>query len=71
MPKPLVGNFRTVNGAVSDRPDEVRRIGVAVASQLTRDLLDGGAPGIHFYTLNFARATKEIYANLGLGPSAE
>ncbi len=55
--------------AVADRPDEVRRIGVEVATELTRELLDGGAPGIHFYTLNFARATKEIYANLGLaGP---
>jgi methylenetetrahydrofolate reductase (NADPH) len=54
--------------AVADRPDEVRRIGVEVATDLTRELLDGGAPGIHFYTLNFPRATKEIYANLGLKP---
>ncbi len=52
--------------AVADRPDEVRRIGVEVATDLTRELLDGGAPGVHFYTLNFARATKEIYVNLGL-----
>ncbi len=55
--------------AVADRPDEVRRIGVEVACTLTRELLDRGAPGIHFYTLNFARATKEIYATLGLGPA--
>jgi methylenetetrahydrofolate reductase (NADPH) len=54
--------------AVADDPDEVRRIGVGVATDLTRELLEGGAPGIHFYTLNFARATKEIYAALGLGP---
>ncbi len=56
--------------AVADRPDEVRRIGVEVATELTRELLDGGAPGVHFYTLNFARATKEIYANLGLSAGA-
>jgi methylenetetrahydrofolate reductase (NADPH) len=54
--------------AVGDRPDEVRRIGVDLATELTRALLDGGAPGVHFYTLNFSRATREIYANLGLGP---
>jgi methylenetetrahydrofolate reductase (NADPH) len=56
--------------AVADDPDEVRRIGVDVAIDLTRDLLEGGAPGIHFYTLNFSRATREIYAALGLGPAS-
>jgi methylenetetrahydrofolate reductase (NADH) len=48
-------------------PEEVRRIGVAVATQLCVDLLDAGAPGLHFYTLNRSSATREIHANLGLG----
>jgi methylenetetrahydrofolate reductase (NADPH) len=51
--------------AVADRPDEVRRVGVEHATELARRLLDGGAPGLHFYTMNRAAATVEVCANLG------
>jgi len=56
--------------AVADRPEEVRRIGVEHATALCRELLDGGAPGLHFYTMNRAAATLEVCANLGWEPVA-
>jgi methylenetetrahydrofolate reductase (NADPH) len=55
---------------VDGKPPEVRELAVEVASELCQELLDGGAPGLHLYTLNFSRATKEICANLGLGPES-
>ena len=51
--------------AVADHPNEVRRIGVEHATRLCQRLLDGGAPGLHFYTMNRAAATLEVCRNLG------
>jgi methylenetetrahydrofolate reductase (NADPH) len=62
FPAPLAKKF----AAVADDPKAVRRLGIDEASRLTQRLLDEGAPGIHFYTLNRSKATREVWANLSL-----
>ena len=49
---------------VADDDDQVRRVGIAIATEMSEHLLAGGAPGLHFFTQNRSRATREIYANL-------
>lgn len=50
--------------AVQNDPEAVVAAGVEWGARQCRELLDGGAPGIHFYTLNRSRSTSEILARL-------
>jgi len=50
--------------AVQADPAAVIREGVDWGAKQCRELLDGGAPGIHFYTLNRSHSTTEILARL-------
>jgi methylenetetrahydrofolate reductase (NADPH) len=47
-------------------PAALRAEGIAVAAELCDELLAGGAPGLHFYTLNRSRATLEIFNALNV-----
>src|SRR3954469_7430946 len=50
----------------AEDPDAVLQFGVAYATLQCADLLRGGAPGIHFYTLNRSPATRAILSSLRL-----
>jgi methylenetetrahydrofolate reductase (NADPH) len=56
---------RTLEG-FGDDSGAVQAFGLDVVTQLCEKLLAGGAPGLHFYTLNHAAPALEIWKRLGL-----
>ena len=53
--------------AVADDAEAVQQVGVEIAAELSRELLDLGAPGLHFYTMNRSTSTREVFESLNLG----
>ena len=48
-----------------DDVDSIRAFGLDIVTELCERLLKGGAPGLHFYSMNQARLTTEICRRLG------
>ncbi|MCR1781644.1 methylenetetrahydrofolate reductase [NAD(P)H] [Nocardioides carbamazepini] len=60
VPDDIVARISAYDGD----PAAVRAEGITVAAELCDELLAGGAPGLHFYTLNRSKATLEIFEAL-------
>ncbi len=60
IPAPLEAAFE----AAGDDPEREFELGVAYAAQQCSELLIAGAPGIHFYALNKAPATRAVLGAL-------
>jgi len=52
--------------AYGDDIDSIRSLGTEVVTKLCQQLLDMGAPGLHFYTMNQAEPTLAIWERLGI-----
>jgi methylenetetrahydrofolate reductase (NADPH) len=66
LPAPILARLE----ALGEDDAAVTAFGIELATQQCRELLDGGAPGLHFYTLNRAHSTTAVLQNLGLAPVA-
>jgi methylenetetrahydrofolate reductase (NADPH) len=61
---PIPSHISDAFSNVEDNSDDVRKLGVEIATQLCQELLEEGAPGLHFYTMNTSSATREIYSQI-------
>jgi len=62
IPAPLLERLEKVK----DDHHKVVELGIEHAVIQCRELIAGGAPGIHFYTLNKSPATRAVYERLGI-----
>ena len=61
---PIPAHISESFSKIEDNADDVRKLGVEIATKLCQDLLEAGAPGLHFYTMNTSSATLEIYSQI-------
>jgi methylenetetrahydrofolate reductase (NADH) len=63
---PFPAHLLTQFEALADDPKAVRALGIEQAIKLAQRLLDEGAPGLHFITMNFSKATREVMAEVSV-----
>lgn len=56
---------KRLEGFADDR-ESIKAFGIDVVSELCQSLLECGAPGLHFYSMNQAEASLTICRHLGL-----
>jgi len=56
--------LRSSLSEIKDSPDEVLNFGVEFAVKQANNLIEGGAPGLHLYTLNKSKQVEEIIKKL-------
>lgn len=61
---PIPSHMSEAFAKVESNPDDVRKLGVDIATELSQAVLDAGAPGIHFYTMNTSTATREVFERI-------
>lgn len=62
IPQTMLDQLEPIEGD----PEAVRQFGVDYAVAMCRELLAGGAPGLHLYTLNRSNQVEEILSQLAL-----
>ena len=62
LPRELKERVRQYEGD----EEAIGQVGIEWSAEQCRALLDGGAPGIHFYTLNKSSATVNVCLAMGL-----
>ena len=61
---PIPADIAKAFADVESDSQAVRNVGVEIATKLCQELLEAGAPGLHFYTMNSSTATVEIYRRI-------
>ena len=51
--------------AYGDDAESIRAFATELVAMMCKRLIDGGAPALHFYTLNLSKPTMNVIAQLG------